>query len=78
MKGDMNWHDVKTSIRETLRSRNLAIPRLRLNARESLDRLFDVHCPEVKLQPESILAYILMWGLTCSLLRIVTSWVGKT
>ncbi len=78
MKGDMNWHDVKTSIRETPRSRNLATPRLKLNALESLDRLFDVHCPEVKLQPESISAYILRWGLTCSLLHMITSWAGKT
>lgn len=57
MKGTMTWSDVKSAIRDTLLSRGLADPRIRLNALGSIDRLLDTRCPEVKACPELILNY---------------------
>jgi hypothetical protein len=53
----MHWQDVKEAIRELLQSRNLANPRIRLNALESIDRLLDVHFPNIKSNPETIRNY---------------------
>ncbi len=53
----MGWEQVKQLIRELLLSRNLADPRIRLNALESIDKLLDIQAPEIKINPETIRNY---------------------